>query len=317
LIREEFGFWSIKLPRNPLTDELPIKHNTKIKLNLTLANGRCEDRNPVWCKLLYQNPDSKLYDGVFWHPASEYQFKFKQPSQPKSLKVYEAHVGMSSNDPKVASYRYFADEVLPRIKETGYTAVQLMAIMEHAYYGSFGYHVTNFFAISSRFGTPDDLKYLIDKAHGMGLFVILDLIHSHASSNVLDGINNFDGTDYLYFHGGERGYHKIWDSRLFNFKNWETLRLLLSNLNWFLTEYKFDGFRFDGITSMLYLNHGINFSFTGSYNEYFGENFDMDAGIYLMLANKLIRMINPNAVTVAEDVSGMVNKNNLIFELNN
>lgn len=213
---------------------------------------------------------------------------------------------MSSIDPKVASYRYFADEVLPRIKETGYTAIQLMAIMEHAYYGSFGYHVTNFFAISSRSGTPDDLKYLVDKAHSMGLFVLLDLIHSHASSNVLDGINNFDGTDYLYFHGGERGYHKLWDSRLFNFKNWETLRLLFSNLNWFLTEYKFDGFRFDGITSMLYLNHGINYSFSGRYNEYFGGNLDMDACVYLMLANKLIRMINPNAVTIAEDVSGMV-----------
>lgn len=247
-----------------------------------------------------------MYDGVFWHPENPYKFKYSQPTQPKSFKVYEAHVGMSSIDPKVASYRYFADEVLPRIKETGYTAVQLMAIMEHAYYGSFGYHVTNFFAISSRSGTPDDLKYLIDKAHGMGLFVMLDLIHSHASSNVLDGINNFDGTDYLYFHGGDKGYHKLWDSRLFNYKNWETLRLLLSNLNWFLTEYKFDGFRFDGITSMLYLNRGINFSFSGRYNEYFGGNLDMDACVYLMIANKLIRMINPNAVTIAEDVSGMV-----------
>ena len=273
---------------------------------MTLSNGRCEDRNPVWSKLLLQNPESNLFDGIFWHPENPYQFKFTQPAPPKSFKIYEAHVGMSSIDPKVASYRYFADEILPRIKETGYTAIQLMAIMEHAYYGSFGYHVTNFYAISSRFGTPDDLKYLIDKAHGMGLIVLLDLIHSHASSNVLDGINNFDGTDYLYFHGGEKGYHKLWDSRLFNYKNWETLRLLLSNLNWFLTEYKFDGFRFDGISSMLYLNHGINYSFSGRYNEYFGENLDMDASVYLMLANKLIRMINPNAVTIAEDVSGMV-----------
>jgi len=220
---------------------------------------------------------------------------------------------MSSIEPKVASYRYFADNVLPRIKETGYTAVQLMAIMEHAYYASFGYHVTNFFAISSRFGNPDDLKYLIDKAHGMGLFVLLDLINSHASSNVCDGLNRFDGTDYLYFHGGVKGYHKLWDSRIFNYKNWETLRLLLSNLNWFLTEYKFDGFRFDGITSMLYLNHGINQSFSGNYNEYFGGNSDIDASIYLMLANKLIKMINPNAVTIAEDVSGMV-FSNMLFQ---
>ncbi len=275
---------------------------------MTLANGSCEDRNPVWSRLLYQNIDSNLYDGVFWNPENPYEFKNSQPKVPSSLKIYEAHVGMSSIEPKVASYRYFADNVLPRIKATGYTAVQLMAVMEHAYYGSFGYHVTNFFAISSRYGNPDDLKYLIDKAHELGLYVLLDLIHSHASSNVLDGINNFDGTDYLYFHSGEKGYHKIWDSRLFNYKNWETLRLLLSNLNWYLNEYKFDGFRFDGITSMLYLNHGINYSFSGKYNEYFGGNADIDACVYLMLANKLIKMINPNAITIAEDVSGMVIK---------
>ncbi len=212
---------------------------------------------------------------------------------------------MSSVEPKVASYIEFADNVLPRIKKAGYTALQLMAIMEHSYYGSFGYHVTNFFAISSRSGTPEDLKYLIDKAHGLGLIVLIDIIHSHASSNVLDGINLFDGTDYLYFHGGARGIHRQWDSRLFNYKNWETLRLLLSNCSWYMDEYHFDGFRFDGITSILYLNHGINYSFSGKYNEYFEENVDMDGAIYLMLANYLIHLKNPDSITIAEDVSGM------------
>lgn len=272
-----------------------------------MANNRCEDRNPVYCSYLIQNQDSNLFDGVFWYPEEHYEFQFSSPPLPKTLRIYECHVGMSSIEEKVASYQYFADFVLPRIKDCGYTAIQLMAIMEHAYYGSFGYHVTNFFAISSRSGTPDNLKYLIDKAHGLGLYVILDLIHSHASSNVLDGINNFDGTDYLYFHGGEKGYHKLWDSKLFNYRNWETLRFLLSNINWYMTEYKFDGFRFDGVTSMIYLNHGINYSFSGKYHEYFGNNVDIDACVYLMIANKLIKMINPNAVTIAEDVSGTVN----------
>lgn len=303
--REEFGFWSLKLARNS-SGELPIQHLSKIKLHLTLSNGKCEDRNPVWSTYLIQNHETNLFDGIFWNPEEPYVFKFPTPPILQSLKIYEAHVGMSSMDLKVSTYREFADNILPRIKDAGYTAVQMMAIMEHAYYGSFGYHVTNFFAISSRSGTPDDLKYLIDKAHGLGLHVLLDLIHSHASTNVLDGFNNFDGTDYVYFHGGEKGYHKLWDSRLFNYKNWETLRFLLSNINWYLTEYKFDGFRFDGITSMLYFNHGINYSFTGRYNEYFGGNLDLDACVYLMLANKLIRMINPNAITIAEDVSGMV-----------
>jgi 1,4-alpha-glucan branching enzyme len=212
---------------------------------------------------------------------------------------------MSSSEPGIVSYLEFAELILPRIKQAGYTAVQLMAIMEHAYYGSFGYHVTNFFGIASRSGTPDDLKYLIDTAHTMGLYVIMDIIHSHASSNVLDGINLFDGTDYLYFHGGPGGHHKLWDSRIFNYSHWETLRLLLSNCAWFMDEYHFDGFRFDGVTSVLYSHHGINYSFSGGLHEYFNESSDLDGQAYLMLANYLIHKKNPEAITIAEDVSGM------------
>jgi 1,4-alpha-glucan branching enzyme len=123
---------------------------------------------------------------------------------PKDLRIYEAHVGMSSTEPKISSYWEFAHTVLPMIKELGYNAVQLMGIMEHAYYASFGYQVTNFFAISSRFGTPEELKELIDIAHGLGIVVLLDLIHSHASKNVADGLNQLDGTDHLYFHEGTK-----------------------------------------------------------------------------------------------------------------
>ncbi len=276
-----------------------------MKINLTLPNGKSEDRNPVWSRYLVQSQENLLYDTVFWYPEKKYEWEHVSPPKPRAFRIYEAHVGMSSLEPKISTYVEFADNVLPRIKKAGYNAVQLMAIMEHVYYASFGYHVTNFFAISSRSGTPEDLKYLIDKAHGMGLYVLIDLIHSHASSNVLDGINLFDGTDYLYFHGGEKGIHKQWDSRLFNYKNWETLRFLLSNCSWYLDEYHFDGFRFDGITSVLYVNHGINYSFSGRYNDYFGDNVDLDGEIYLMLANYLIHKKNPNAITIAEDVSGM------------
>ena len=286
--------------------ELVIKHNSKVKVNLTLPNGKREDRNPVWSRYLIQNKDSLLYDTVFWHPEAKYQWKNEGfHKRPTNLRIYEAHVGMSSIEPRVTTYREFADLILPRVKEAGYTAIQLMAIMEHAYYGSFGYHVTNFFAVASRSGTPDDLKYMMDTAHGMGLYVIMDIIHSHASSNVLDGINHFDGTDYLYFHGGPRGFHKLWDSRVFNYSNWETLRLLLSNCAWYMDEYHFDGFRFDGVTSMLYAHHGINYAFSGGLHEYFNDGIDMDGQVYLMLANYLIHTKNPEAISIAEDVSGM------------
>lgn len=212
---------------------------------------------------------------------------------------------MSSEEGKVNSYRDFADWILPRIIKNGYNTIQIMGIMEHAYYGSFGYHVTNFFAISSRPGTPDDFKYLVDKAHENGILVVVDCIHSHASVNVQDGINQFDGSNHQYFHSGGKGYHKLWDSRIFNYTSWEVLRFLLSNLRMYLEEYKIDGFRFDAVTCIMYTHHGVHVSFSGNYNEYFGPNAENDGIVYLKLANYLIHKLNPNAITIAEDVSGM------------
>jgi 1,4-alpha-glucan branching enzyme len=211
---------------------------------------------------------------------------------------------MAQEAGQVSSYREYADQILPRVKKAGYNYIQLMAIQEHSYYGSFGYHVTGFFGISSRSGTPEDFKYLVDKAHSMGIKIIIDLVHSHASNNVLDGINKFDGTDHSFSHAGARGYHSGWDSMLFDYSKYEVKRFLLSNLAWFLDEYKVDGFRFDAITSILYQHHGIGFSFSGDYNEYFGMQTDLDGIVYCMLANTLIKKIRPHAITIGEDVSG-------------
>ena len=303
--RDQYGFWELIIPNE--NGKPRIKHQSKVKCNVVLSNGQWADRNPIWIEYLYQNTQSLIFDGVFWNPEVKYEWKYpkKHLPKPKSLRIYEAHVGMSSFYPKVTTYKDFTENILPRIKRLGYTAVQLMAIMHHANYASFGYHVNNFFAISSRFGTPEDLMELIDKAHEMGLFMIMDIVHSHASSNVDDGFNNWDGTDYLYFHGGKMGYHSLWDSRLFNYSSYETLRFLLSNCAYYSEKFRFDGFRFDGVTSILYRNHGIKYSFSGDYNEYFSNNFDEDGGVYLMLANKLLHQINPEVITIAEDVSGM------------
>ena len=221
------------------------------------------------------------------------------------MKIYEAHVGISTPEPKVGSYKEFEQNLLPRIKELGYNCIQMMAVMEHAYYASFGYQVNSFFAASSRYGTPEDLKSLIDAAHGMGLIVLLDVVHSHASKNTEDGLNYFDGTDHCYFHEGGRGRHDLWDSRLFNYGSHEVLRFLLSNLRFYMDEYQFDGFRFDGVTSMMYKHHGMGVGFSGGYHEYFGDDVDMEAMVYLMLANELLHKLYPNVITIAEDVSGM------------
>lgn len=308
--KNEFGVWSIKIPDSGGNPAIP--HNSRVKFRFMQGNGVWVDRIPAWIKYATVDPASfgAPYDGVYWDPptSERYEFKFPRPPKPNAPRIYEAHVGMSSSEPCVNSYREFADNVLPRIRANNYNTVQLMAVIEHSYYASFGYHVTNFFAVSSRSGNPEDLKYLIDKAHSLGLRVLMDVVHSHASNNVTDGLNGFDigqGAQESYFHTGDRGYHNLWDSRLFNYANWEVLRFLLSNLRWWLEEFKFDGFRFDGVTSMLYHHHGINMAFTGDYNEYFSEATDVDAVVYLMLANYLIHNILPDATVIAEDVSGM------------
>lgn len=218
--------------------------------------------------------------------------------------IYEAHIGMSTEEPGIADFTWFCDKVLPRIERLGYNTLQLMAIQEHPYYGSFGYQVSNFFAVSSRFGTPEELKYLVDQAHARGIAVVLDLVHSHAVKNEVEGLSRFDGTYDLYFHRGDKGEHPLWSSRLFDYGKDAVLYFLLSNIKYWAEEFRFDGFRFDGVTSMLYFDHGLGRDFT-EYSQYFDGSQDEDAITYLGLANQLIHECNPRAITIAEDVSGM------------
>lgn len=301
--RLPFGKWKIKIPA--LNKKPAIQHLSKLKLVIRTKSGQLVERLSPWASYVKPPEGSFQYEHIFYDPPQPYKFKQSKVNAPANMKIYEAHVGISSPEGKVADYDYFADHIVPIIKKQGYNAIQLMAIMEHAYYGCFGYQVTSFFAASSRFGTPDQLKRLVDKAHSMGIYVLLDLVHSHACKNVLDGLNQFDGTNGCFFHDGPRGEHSLWDSRLFDYSQIEVLRFLLSNLCWYLEEYNFDGFRFDGVTSMLYHSHGIGEGFSGDYREYFGLNVDTESFNYLQLANYVAHKFHPNCVTIAEDVSGM------------
>ena len=310
-----------------------IRHGDKYHLEMRWEGGHGE-RIPAYARYVTQDPDTKLFEARVWAPEKAYRWRNKdfghgmgkrQPTADKgSLAVrrlssaapavgcrssfvpfiYEAHVGMASEDERVATYAEFRDEMLPRIKRAGYNTVQLMGIMEHPYYGSFGYHVSSFFAASSRFGTPDDLKSLVDTAHGMGLRVIMDLVHSHAVANERDGLSRFDGTDWQYFHSGAKGRHSAWGSRCFDYGKTDVIHFLLSNCKFWLEEYGFDGYRFDGVTSMLFWNHGLGDAFT-DYGMYFNGSVDDDAWAYLQMANRVIHEVKPDAITIAEDVSGM------------
>ncbi|MBP5136450.1 MAG: alpha amylase C-terminal domain-containing protein [Paludibacteraceae bacterium] len=292
------GVWEIKLPLHAM------RHGDLYKLMMHWRDGFGE-RIPAWATRVVQDDYTKIFSAQVWEPSKPYKFKYKKFKPNTSpLLIYECHIGMAGEKEGISTYAEFRENVLPRIYKDGYNCIQIMAIQEHPYYGSFGYHVSNFFAASSRFGTPEELKELIDAAHGLGIAVIMDIVHSHSVKNTKEGLGLFDGTPYLYFHEGGRREHPAWDSLCFDYGKNSVMHFLLSNCKFWLDEYHFDGFRFDGVTSMLYYSHGLNENFT-SYDDYFNGNQDGDAICYLTLANKAIHEFNPHAITIAEDMSGM------------
>ena len=301
--------WHLFLPDKDYADRLT--HGSLVKVHVVsrdevASSRRGLDRIPAYIQRVVQEGDAD-FTGQYWKPEHPYQWQHEPPRfdiNAEGLRIYEAHVGMAQEAEKVGTLVEFTQNILPRIVDLGYNAVQLMAVMEHPYYASFGYHVSNFFAVSSRFGTPEELKELIDTAHSMGLLVIMDLVHSHAVKNLNEGLNRFDGTGHQYFHAGAKGDHVAWDSRCFDYSKYEVQRFLLSNVRYWLETYRFDGFRFDGITSMLYSDHGLEREFTG-YAAYFDADVELDAIAYLMSANEVVHAVNPDAVSIAEDMSGM------------
>ncbi|MDR2471984.1 MAG: alpha amylase C-terminal domain-containing protein, partial [Tannerella sp.] len=292
------GNWEATFPQDAF-------HHLDLYKLLVEWQGGYGERIPAYAQRVVQDAQTNIFSAQVWTPAEPYQFKVKhfKPSV-SPLLIYECHIGMATAEERIGTYDEFRRNVLPRIVSNGYNAIQIMAVQEHPYYGSFGYHVSSFFAASSRFGTPDELKHLIDDAHSQGIAVIMDIVHSHAVKNEAEGLGRFDGTVYQYFHAGARREHPAWDSLCFDYGKNEVLHFLLSNCKYWLEEYRFDGFRFDGVTSMLYYSHGLGENFT-NYGDYFNGHQDDEAIAYLTLANKLIHSVNPYAITIAEEVSGM------------
>jgi len=295
---DELGTWETSFPSDVL------HHGDLYRIHIWWPGGE-GDRLPAYARRVVQDDTTKIFNAQVWAPEKPYRWKHRAPDTRSQIPlVYESHVGMAQEREGIGTYDEFRKNILPRIVDAGYNTIQLMALMEHPYYGSFGYHVSSFFAASSRFGTPDELKALIDEAHGAGLAVIMDLVHSHAVNNEIEGLSKFDGTTYQYFHEGPRGHHLAWDSRCFDYSKPQVLHFLLSNCRFWLDEYHVDGARFDGVTSMLYHHHGLGSVFT-SYDQYFDSSVDLDALAYLTLANDVMHAVKPSAITIAEDVSGM------------
>ena len=301
MTRLEGGDWEIELK-----GVRTLRHLSRYKVAVTAQDGHTEDRIPLYATYVRQDKESNGFNAVVWNPRKKFEWTDEGFRPKKNIPplIYESHVGMATEEERVGTYLEFMRDMLPRIKRDGYNTVQLMAIMEHPYYASFGYQVSNFFAASSWYGTPDELKALVNEAHRLGLSVLLDLVHSHAVKNTAEGINGFDGTSYQFFKDGAAGDHPAWGSKCFDYAKNGVLKFLLSNVRFWMEEYHFDGFRFDGVTSMLYHDHGLGTAF-GSYNQYFSLNTDVDAVTYLMLATELIHSYKTGAVAIAEDMSAM------------
>ncbi|MBQ7268896.1 MAG: alpha amylase C-terminal domain-containing protein [Bacteroidales bacterium] len=290
------GNWELKIPAGFLS------HGQLYKMFVEWSGGAGE-RLPAYVTRVVQDPETKIFSAQVWD-MPRWKWRHRKPGKIDNPFIYECHIGMSSEEEKVASFEDFRRNVLPRVQRLGYNCIQLMALQEHPYYGSFGYQVSNFFALSSRFGTPEDFKRLVDDAHGRGIAVIMDIVHSHSVENEAEGLSRLDGRDDLYFYAGPQGHHPAWGSRCFDYGKDEVKYFLLSNCKYWMEEYHIDGFRFDGVTSMLYWDHGLGKDF-GDYSLYFDQGVDENAVSYLALANLLIHEINPDAITIAEDMSGM------------
>ena len=301
LNKDANGVWSIFLPEAMYGYRLT--HGSLYKLHIHGANG-WHDRIPAYATRVVQDEQTKDYTAQFWiEQPFEWTDSNFSAAKCSPLLIYETHVGMAQEKEGVGTYAEFEKKILPKVRRAGYNAIQVMAIAEHPYYGSFGYHVSNFFAPSSRFGTPEELKSLIDKAHSMGIAVIMDIVHAHYVKNLNEGINELDGSQHQYSKEGAAGYQQYWDSKTFDYGKHEVEHFLLSNVKYWMDIFHFDGYRFDGVTSMIYHHHG--YTDFDCREKFFDEGVNRDALIYLTLANKLVHSINPAAITIAEDVSGM------------
>lgn len=309
----DFGVWRVRLPFHVCEEtsmlKAPLADGSKYSVFMYTKAKKDVYRMPQRVAYAQHNHELCRLQPVFFNPESTYKFAHPNPRFLKStvLRIYECHVGISSPEPRIYTYREFADTLLPHIKEKHYNCIQILGIQEHSYYASFGYQVTSFFAPSSRYGSPDDFRYLVDKAHALGIAVLLDLVHSHASKNVEDGIADWDDSNLFFLEGD----HPLWDSKVFDYRNPETLRFLLQNVRWWIQEYNVDGFRFDGVMSLMYYHRSAGVGYTGRYGEYFDEPesaVDVGGMTYLRLAHALIleleQLLSRDILTIAEDVSG-------------
>ena len=242
------------------------------------------------------------HDEYAWQDAEWLEARAKRDALGAPMTIYEVHLGSwrrSPDDPDgLLSYRDLAPMLVAHVKALGFTHVELMPVTEHPFYGSWGYQTTGYFAPTSRYGTPEDFKYLVDQLHQAGVGVILDWVPSHFPTDE-HGLQYFDGT-HLYEHADPRqGHHPDWKSSIFNYGRNEVRSFLLSSAFYWLERFHIDGLRVDAVASMLYLDYSRE---AGEWipNRYGGRE-NLEAMDFLRTLNREVFAHFPGVQTIAEE----------------
>ncbi len=294
----ESGVWELFIPGLQEFDiyKYEIKTNENYLLEKSDPYAFFSETRPKTASVVY---DVNKYK---WNDQEWIEKRKSKKNLNKPISIYEVHLGswmrVTEEDNRFLTYRELVDKLIPYVLDMNYTHIELMPISEYPYDPSWGYQVTGYFAPTSRFGTPDDFKYFIDKCHENGIYVILDWVPAHFPKDS-HGLAKFDGTS-LYEHDNKaQGEHPDWGTLIFNYGRREVKNFLISNALFWLKKYHIDGLRVDAVASMLYLDYGKS---DGNWvpNMYGGRE-NLEAVEFMKHLNSIVEEFIPGALLIAEE----------------
>ncbi|HEY4240768.1 MAG TPA: 1,4-alpha-glucan branching protein GlgB [Kofleriaceae bacterium] len=279
-----------------------IGHGARYKYAITGADGVTRDKaDPFAARAEHPPATASLVWELRheWHDAEWMKTRGERSSRSAPISIYEAHLGSWRRERSaVLGYRRLGEELGAHAANLGFTHVELMPVMEHPFFGSWGYQVTGYFAPTTRYGAPDDFAAMVDGLHARGIGVILDWVPAHFPTDP-HGLGEFDGTHLFEHADPRRGFHQDWTSYIFNYGRHEVRAFLISSAMSWLDRYHVDGLRVDGVASMLYRDYSRRAGEWVPADD--GSNHDRDAITFLQQMNHAVYTAFPDIQTIAEE----------------